>query len=163
MTAEPDTTPGSARTPTPKQRRRARERALQALYQQLLNRTPVDRLEAQFMEDPAMLKLDLEHFRRLVRGVSEAGEALDELFAPVVTRPVAELDPIERAILRLGVFELRDCPDIPWPVILNECIELAKLFGATDGHRFVNGVLDKMAQRLRPDEVRETRSRRGRG
>ncbi|MFP4155807.1 MAG: transcription antitermination factor NusB [Halothiobacillaceae bacterium] len=162
MTGEPETAV-SPRKPTPKQRRQARERALQALYQQLINRTPVDVLEAQFMESPAMLKLDLEHFRRVVRGVSADGEALDALFAPVLSRPVVELDPVERAILRLGVFELRDCPDIPWPVILNECIELAKVFGATDGHRFVNGVLDRMAQQLRPGETREMQGKRRRG
>jgi len=151
--------------PSPKQRRRAREKAVQALYQQLLNYTPVDALEAQFMEDPVMLKLDLDYFRRLVRGVSASYAELDALFGAHTDRPVDELDPVEHAILRLGAYELKYCKDVPLPVVMNESIELAKLYGATDGHKFINGVLDRLASELRAEEVavvRAARSRRGR-
>jgi len=163
MTDAPSATPAlsrSPRRPSAKQRRAARERAVQALYQQLLNRTPIGELESQFMEDPAMLKIDLDYFRRLVRGVSERYTEIDQVFEPYVSRPLAELDPVEYAVLRLGVFELKYCPDVPLPVVLNESIELAKRFGATDGHKFVNGVLDKAAATLRSEEVITTRQRR---
>ena len=95
------------RKPSPKKRWRwARERAVQALYQQILNHTPVDLLDAQFMEDAFMLKVDLELFRRIVRGVSANEESLDAAYSPLLDRPLSEIDPIEQAILRLGAFEL---------------------------------------------------------
>lgn len=143
------------RKPSPKKRWRwARERAVQALYQQILNHTPVDLLDAQFMEDAFMLKVDLELFRRIVRGVSANEESLDEAYSPLLDRPLAEIDPIEQAILRLGAFELIHTPEIPRAVAINEAVEMAKLYGATESHKYINGVLDKLADRVRLNEPR---------
>ncbi|MEW5823090.1 MAG: transcription antitermination factor NusB [Pseudomonadota bacterium] len=136
----------------PRARHRARQKAVQALYQQLMNRTPLDALESQFMDEPDILKADLDYFRLLVRGVSAAENTLDEQIAPLTSRPLAELDPVEHAVLRLGCYELLHCLDVPAPVVINEAIEMAKRFGATDGHKFVNGVLDRLAPSLRPGE-----------
>jgi len=132
----------------------ARERVIQALYQQILNSTPVDVLDAQFMEDVFMLKVDLELFRRLVRGVSANEKALDAAFTPLLDRPLAELDPIEQAILRMGAFELIHTPEIPRAVAINEAVEMAKLYGASESHKYINGVLDKLADRVRLAEPR---------
>ena len=143
------------RKPSPKKRWRwARERAVQALYQQILNHTPVDLLDAQFMEDAFMLKVDLELFRRIIRGVSANEESLDEAYSPLLDRPLSEIDPIEQAILRLGAFELIHTPEIPRAVAINEAVEMAKLYGATESHKYINGVLDKLADRVRLNEPR---------
>lgn len=143
------------RKPSPKKRWRwARERAVQALYQQILNHTPVDLLDAQFMEDAFMLKVDLELFRRIVRGVSANEESLDEAYTALLDRPLSEIDPIEQAILRLGAFELIHTPEIPRAVAINEAVEMAKLYGATESHKYINGVLDKLADRVRLNEPR---------
>lgn len=144
-----------ARPPSNKKRWRwTRERVVQALYQQLMNFTPPDQLEAQFLEDPFMLKVDLALFRRIVRGVSDVGASLDAAYASLLDRPIDELDPIEHAILRLGSFELIHSPEIPRAVVINEAVEMAKLYGATEGHRYINGVLDKLADQVRPQEPR---------
>ncbi len=143
---------GAKSSPARKQRRWARERAAQGLYQQLMNPIPVDQLEAQFMEDAFMLRIDLELFRRILRGVEQHAAELDAAVEPHLDRPIEELDPIERAILRLGAFELTHTLETPRAVVINEAVELAKRFGATDGHRYVNGVLDRLADRVRPDE-----------
>jgi N utilization substance protein B len=154
---EPDGAPSGGRpapgkAPVRKQRRWARERATQGLYQQLMNHMPVDQLEAQFMEDSFMLRLDLDFFRRLLRGVEQHATELDEAIEPHLDRPIDELDPIEHAILRLGAFELLHVLDVPRAIAINEAVELAKRFGATDGHRYINGVLDHIADRARPHE-----------
>ncbi|MFW6020913.1 MAG: transcription antitermination factor NusB [Guyparkeria sp.] len=145
---------GNKSSPARKQRRWARERAAQGLYQQLMNPIPVDQLEAQFMEDAFMLRIDLELFRRILRGVEAHATELDAAIEPHLDRPVAELDPIEHAILRLGAFELMHMLETPRAIVINEAVELAKRFGATDGHRYVNGVLDRLADLARPTEPR---------
>lgn len=151
--------PYSARKASDKKRWRwARERVIQALYQQILNSTPVDMLDAQFMEDVFMLKVDLELFRRIVRGVSANEQALDMAFTPLLDRPLAELDPIEHAILRMGAFELIYTPEIPRAVAINEAVEMAKLYGASESHKYVNGVLDKLADHVRQSEPRHPAS-----
>lgn len=132
----------------------ARERAVQALYQQILNSTSDDLLDAQFMEDPFMLKVDLTLFRRIVRGVSAHERELDAAYVELLDRPLAELDPIEHAILRLGAFELIHSLEIPRAVVINEAVEMAKLYGATESHRYINGVLDRLADRVRSHEPR---------
>ncbi|WP_322628432.1 transcription antitermination factor NusB [Halothiobacillus sp.] len=132
----------------------ARERAVQALYQQILNSTSMDMLDAQFMEDPFMLKLDLNLFRRIVRGVSEHERDLDRAYTQLLDRPLAELDPIEQAILRLGAFELIHSLEIPRAVVINEAVEMAKLYGASESHRYINGVLDRLADQVRIHEPR---------
>ncbi|MCL7745347.1 transcription antitermination factor NusB [Guyparkeria hydrothermalis] len=146
--------PAGKKSPARKQRRWARERAAQGLYQQLMNPVPVDQLEAQFMEDAFMLRIDLELFRRILRGVEQHAAELDAAIEPHLDRPVRELDPIEHAILRLGAFELTHMIETPRAIVINEAVELAKRFGATDGHRYVNGVLDRLADRVRPAEPR---------
>lgn len=134
----------------------ARERAVQALYQQILNSTSDDLLDAQFMEDPFMLKVDLPLFRRIVRGVSEHERDLDRAYTSLLDRPLAELDPIEQAILRLGAFELIHTPEIPRAVVINEAVEMAKIYGASESHRYINGVLDRLADQVRIHEHRRT-------
>lgn len=146
----------AAATPSkgPARRRHlARTRALQALYQwRLTGDDPAD-IEAQFLDEREMGKADPEYFHRLLHGVARRAAELDAQVRPFLERDAAQVDPVEQAILRIGVFELAHCPEVPYRVVINEAIELAKIFGAEAGHRFVNGVLDKAAGRLRPQEV----------
>jgi len=148
------------------QRRRARELALQGIYQWLLSGTSAHSAEDYLHELTMSLTVESgedepitlnpthrEMFASLLRGtVAEAG-SLEADFAPFLDRPVAELSPVERAVLLLATQELRNSPQVPYRVVINEAIELTKSFGGTEGHRFVNGVLDKLAPRLRPVEV----------
>ncbi len=106
-------------------------------------------------------KTDRELFVSLLRGPSASADELRGCFEPLLSRPLAELSPIEHAILLLGTLELRHNIDTPYRVVINEAIELAKGYGGTDGHKFVNGVLDKLAARLRPEEVAAARAARG--
>lgn len=135
------------------ERRRARVLALQALYQRELSRNPITDIEAEFIVDNDMSKVDSLFFRDVLRGVDRHQEALDRQFEPFLDRPLAEVDPIERAILRLSTYELAHRVDVPYRVIINESIELAKRFGGTEGHKYVNSVLDKLARRLRSAEI----------
>ncbi|NCT98464.1 MAG: transcription antitermination factor NusB [Comamonadaceae bacterium] len=134
-------------------RTRAREFALQALYQHLVGHNPVDDIDAFTRDLTGFHKCDSLHFDALVRGCIEQAAELDALIAPRLDRPLAETSPIEHGVLWIGAYELRHCLDVPWRVVLNECIELAKSFGGTDGHKFVNGVLHPLAEQLRPAEV----------
>ena len=93
------------------------------------------------------------HFDALLHGCVEQADALDALITPLLDRPLGELSPIERGVLWIGAYEFQHCLDVPWRVVLNECIELAKSFGGTDGHKYVNGVLHQLAAQLRPAEV----------
>lgn len=136
-------------------RRRARRKAVQALYQLQINPTSVIELEAQFMQEPDILKADLEHFRKLLQGIIASRQELDALLAPLVSRPLDEVDPIEHAVLWVGAYELRDCLDMPYRVVMNEAIELGKMFGAEGSHGFVNGVLDKLVPSLRAAEFKQ--------
>jgi transcription antitermination protein NusB len=134
-------------------RRRAREFALQAIYQWLLNESAAETLLAQLKEQKEFPKADQALAEALLRGAIGNAAALRALLAPLLDRPMKELSPVEHALLLLSAFELRDHADTPYRVIINEAIELAKSFGGTDGHKYVNGVLDKLAAELRPDEV----------
>ncbi len=138
-------------------RRRAREFALQGIYQWLLsgNSTPV--IEEHVAQASGFDKADRELFVTLLRGTLANVEALQAEFAPFIHRQVHELSPIERGILLLATHELKHSPETPYRVVINEAIELAKEYGGTDGHRFVNGVLDKLAAQLRPVEVKAQR------
>lgn len=136
-------------------RRRSRRKVIQALYQLQVNPTSVVELEAQFMLEPDILKADLEHFRKLLHGIVVSRQELDALLAPLVSRPLEEVDPIEHAVLWVGAFELRDCLDMPYRVVMNEAIELGKMFGAEGSHGFVNGVLDKLVPTLRAAEFKQ--------
>ena len=133
-------------------RRRAREFALQALYQWLVNECSADVLLAQFKEQKDFAKADQALVETLLRGVTGDADALRNSITPYLDRPVKELSPVEHALLLLAACELRDHPETPYKVVINEAIELAKSFGGTDGHKYVNGVLDKLAAELRPDE-----------
>ena len=133
-------------------RRRAREFALQALYQWLLNESAAETLLAQLREQKEFPKADQALAEALLRGAIANAEALRQLVAPHLDRTMKELSPVEHALLLLSTFELRDHADTPYRVIINEAIELAKSFGGTDGHKYINGVLDKLAAELRPDE-----------
>ena len=134
-------------------RRRAREFALQAIYQWLLNESDAQTLLAQLKEQKEFPKADQALAEALLRGVISNADALRERLTPLLDRKMKELSPVEHALLLLSAFELRDHADTPYRVIINEAIELAKSFGGTDGHKYVNGVLDKLAAELRPNEI----------
>ncbi|MDX1588260.1 MAG: transcription antitermination factor NusB [Oleiphilaceae bacterium] len=145
--------PAPGAKPTASQRRRARSMALQALYQRHYSGSTCSQIEAEFMVDNDMSKVDGVYFRDLLRGVHREQDALDREFQSMLDRPLQELDPIELAILRLGVYELKYRIDVPYRVVLNEGIELAKTFGGADGHKYVNSILDKLCRRLRRAET----------
>lgn len=139
-------------------RRRAREFALQGIYQWLLSGNSVPVIEEHIEQATGFDKADREFFVGLMRGAVEQIDELQAEFAPFIHREVHELSPVERAILLLATFELKHHIEIPYRVVINEAIELAKGYGGTDGHRFVNGVLDKLAAHLRAIEVDATRA-----
>ncbi|AMO37875.1 transcription antitermination protein NusB [Thauera humireducens] len=152
-----------APNPTSKMaRRRARELALQGVYQWLLSGNTMATVQRHLESESENLdKTDRELFVSLLRGAIGSADELRGCFEPLLSRPLAELSPIEHAILLLGTLELRHNIDTPYRVVINEAIELAKGYGGTDGHKFVNGVLDKLAARLRPEEVAAARAARG--
>lgn len=135
------------------QRRRARELALQGVYQWLIAGGEPQAIDEQLREHEGYDKCDSVHFDALLRGSIESAATLDAALARHVDRKTSELSPVEHAVLMLGAYELAHCLDIPYKVAINEAVELAKAFGGTDGHRYVNGVLDKVAADLRPVEV----------
>lgn len=149
----PPEAPGSG-APKAGERRRARVLAMQALYHRHYSKSPVSDIEAEFMVDNDMSKVDSAYFRDLLRGVHREQADLDKTFEPFLDRPLDEVDPIELAIVRLGTYELKHRIDVPYRVVINEGIELAKRFGGTEGHRFVNSILDKLSRRLRLAETR---------
>ncbi len=128
----------------------ARKSAVQALYQWDLTGQAPDDIESLLVLDHSFSGVDMEYFRHLVKSVPEACSELDQRLAPYVDRDIGRVDPVERAILRIGAWELEFEPTVPVKVVLDEAIELTKLFGAEHGYRFVNGVLDKLAAELRP-------------
>jgi transcription antitermination protein NusB len=130
----------------------ARRLALQALYQIQMNPLPWQDVQAQFAADPEAERVDRDYFRALVEGVAPNREALDARLTGLCEIPPHELDPIEHAVLWLGLHELQSCPELPYRVALAEAVQLAKQFGATDGHKFVNAVLDRAAKESRPHE-----------
>ena len=135
------------------QRRKARHYGLQALYQWTLSGASPSDIEAEFRVDNDFRHTDGEYFSAVLRGVVHDVEGLESLFEPALDRTLDELDPIERNLLRLGTFELRDRIDVPYKVVISEAVALAKKFGATDSHRYINGVLDKVARELRQIEL----------
>ncbi len=139
-------------------RTRAREFALQALYQHIVGRNEATDID-QFTRDlSGFHKADSVHYDALLHGtITEAAE-LDALITPLLDRKLAEISPIEHAVMWIGVWEFRHATDVPWRVVLNECIELAKEFGGTDGHKYVNAVLNGLAPQLRPLEVETDRA-----
>jgi len=136
-------------------RSRARHYAMQAIYQWQMTGNEVNTIEAQFHTDNDMSKVDVDYFHQLLHGVAKMEASLDTVFRPFLTRiSVAELDPVTLSILRMSCLEFKDRIDVPYKVVINEAVNLAKKFGAADSHKFVNGVLDKVAVELRGSEVR---------
>lgn len=134
-------------------RRRSRELALQGLYEWLVGKADVPAIEAHMREQEGFDKCDRVHFDALLQGcVAEAAD-LDAVLSRHVDRKTTELSPVEHGVLLIGAYELKHCLDVPYRVAINEAVELAKSFGGTDGHKYVNGVLDKTAGDLRPAEV----------
>lgn len=133
-------------------RRRARELAVQLLYRWLLNPADAAMLMAEARETEGFAEADAGLLERLLSDAVVHAPSLRESFAPLLDRPVAALSPVEHAVLLLGAVELAHHPETPFRVVINEAVELAKTFGGTDGHRYVNGVLDRLAPRLRPHE-----------
>ncbi len=139
-------------------RRRARELALQGLYEWLLTGADVALIDAHMREQDEFERCDTAHYDAVLRGcVAEAAE-LDAVLALHVDRKTTELSPIEHGVLLIGAYELKYCLDIPYKVVINEAVELAKGFGGTDGHKYVNGVMDQAAAHLRTQEVQSGRS-----
>jgi transcription antitermination protein NusB len=154
-----DAAPGGARhgfpkTPPKSARRRSRELAVQGLYQWLVSREDSGAIEAHISASPGFEKADHEHFGLLLHGAIRHIDALHEQLAPHLDRRVDELSPVEHAALLVGCLELTRHHEIPYRVVINEAVELAKTFGGTDGYKYVNGVLDKVAARARPAEFR---------
>ena len=138
-------------------RTRARGFALQALYQVMVGGNPADEVDIFTRDLSGFNKADAVHFDALLHGCAEHASKLDALILPMLDRKLTELSPIEHAVLWIGAYELQHCVDIPWRVVLNECIDLAKEFGGTDGHKYVNAVLEGLAPQLRPHEVQADR------
>ena len=157
MTAErPAPRPASGKgTPPKNARRRSRELVVQGLYQWLLSGEDSGAIEAHLASsNPGFEKADREHFKALLHGTIEAAADLDALIAPHLDRKTVELSPVEHAVLLLASYELSRMPEIPYRVVINEAVELTKTFGGTDGFKYVNGVLDRVALGLRPIETR---------
>jgi N utilization substance protein B len=160
--AEDDDRPDEETLPTPARvpggaRIRARMAAVQAIYQWRMSGTDLGELILQFAQAGRLRELDRDYFETLLRGVVYDASTLEKAFDEHLSRPAAQLDPVEHAILLLATFELRDRIEIPFAAVINEATNLAKVFGATDGHRFINGVLDATARSLRADEIRARR------
>ena len=138
----------------PSLRRKARYYAVQGVYEFQMSGNALLDIEAQFLELVNPKKTDIEYFRELLKGTLTSLATLDEKIAPHLDRTLDEVDPVERSILRIATWELSERMDVPYRVVINEALELAKIFGAEDGHKYVNGVLDNLAKELRPLEVR---------
>lgn len=152
---EPSTT-ASPRANRPRiplaQRRKARRVILQAVYQWLMTKDSPKDIAKQYREETEG-KVDWDYFGEIFVEIPIQAEILDQHLIPVIDRELASLDPIEKALLYLGTYELAFRIDVPYRVVINECVELAKVFGATDGHKYINGVLDKLAKSLRTIEL----------
>ena len=139
-------------------RSRAREFALQALYQHLVGGNDATAIDHFTRDLAGFHKADSAHYDALLHGCIQDAAALDELIVPLLDRKLAEISPIEHAVMWIGAWEFQHAADVPWRVVINECIELAKEFGGTDGHKYVNAVLNGLAPRLRAAEVEADRA-----
>ncbi len=134
-------------------RRRSRELVVQALYQWLVTQGDVGAAQAYIRETPDFHKSDETYFKTLFNGATEQADALRELLTPYIDRPLVELSPVEHGILLVAAYELQNQLEVPYKVVINEAVEIAKSFGGTDGFKYVNGVLDKLAAQVRALEV----------
>jgi transcription antitermination protein NusB len=130
----------------------SRKLAMQALYQWQLTGQTAAELRNQYAEEEGFAEADAVYFRELIDGITESAASLDAELGGMIDRPIAQLDPVERAVLMIGLYELAQRLDVPYRVVINEGVELAKRFGATDGHKFVNAVLDRAARAHRTAE-----------
>jgi N utilization substance protein B len=146
--------PSKNRTP----RHRAREFALQGLYQWLISNEDSGVIDAHIRQAHGFDKADAEHFKTLLHGAIRDAAELRAQLSPLIDRPLDQLSPIEHAALLIGAYELRHHIEIPYKVVINEAVELTKSFGGIDGHKYVNGVLDKLAARLRIAETEASRN-----
>ncbi len=153
------TSTGARKAGSKSGRSRSREFALQGLYQLLVGKNEPGDVEAFTRDLAGFAKADELHFVALLRGCANESAALDALVLPHLDRKLEEISPIERGILWIGAYEFKHCLDVPWRVVLNECIELTKEFGGTDGHKYVNAVLNALAPELRGQEVQADRTR----
>ncbi|MDR3491638.1 MAG: transcription antitermination factor NusB [Gammaproteobacteria bacterium] len=144
----------------PTARRNARHYALQAMYQWQVTGTPAQQIEAQFIANQITKKTDLDYFKELIHSIPLDQKELDLNITPFLRRPLTEIDPIELAILRLATYELTNRLDIPYRVVINEALELTKKFGSVEGFKFVNGVLDQIAKKLRATEINADKSKK---
>lgn len=142
-------------------RSRARRGAVQAIYQWQLGGGNSAEIRAQFRDRGGMDKVDWAYFDALVEDVIREHAALDQLLTPHLDRPIEQLDPVEQAIVRLATLELAHHPEVPFRVAINEAVELARIFGAEQSHRYVNGVLDALARAVRREETARAPNRRG--
>mgnify|MGYP000430248561 CR=1 FL=1 len=138
---------------TPSARRKARRFTMQALYQWHMAGASLSDIEAEFLADYDFRHVDMEYFQALLHGVPARVDELEATLEPLLDRKLTDLDPIERTLLRMGTFELAQRQDVPYKVVINEAVALTKKFGATDGHKYINGVLDKVARALRKVEI----------
>lgn len=139
----------------PSERKKARHYAMQAIYQWQMAGAPTAEIAKQFFDDCDFSKVDKGYFLLLLNGVSSDAESLDKQFEIYLDRALKDLGPVELAILRLSTFELANCIDVPYKVVINEGIDLGKKFGATDSHKYINSILDKMARDLRKIEIQQ--------
>ena len=137
-----------------KKRSQARHHAVQAIYQWQLTGSNIKDIQNQFLSEQDTGRFELKYFERLLHGVPAHLSELDELLGPHLDRSIESVDPVERAILRIGTFELVHQLDVPYKVVINESVELSKVFGAEQGHKYVNGVLDKVARQVRKTEMK---------
>ncbi len=145
---------GSAKKAGTKNRRKSRELVLKAVYRGMLNESELSQIFRDMTDDPDYNKADEAYFRQLLQGVTANLNAIDDKLVNFIDRPIAELSPVEHAILRIAGCELMFDSTIPYRVVINEGVELAKIFGGTDGHKYINGVLDKFAADVRESEVK---------
>ena len=134
-------------------RKRARRRALQAIYQWQITHQDANEILRQFREIQDLSQVDVGHFEELLRGVINESKRLTDALEPFMDRPMDQVDVMERVVLMIGAWELLECPEMPYRVVLNESVDLARRFGSEQGHSYVNAVLDKAARKLRADEV----------
>jgi N utilization substance protein B len=153
------TSTGAKKAGSKSVRSRSREFALQALYQHLIGKNTVDDIDIFTRDLAGFGKCDSVHFDALLRGCVEETDDLNALILPLLDRKIEEISPVEHAAMWIGTYEFKHCLDVPWRVVLNECIELAKEFGGTDGHKYVNAVLNGLAPQLRALEVESDRGK----
>lgn len=138
-------------------RTRARRSIIQAYYQFQIGKQPFKDILNEFEADRSELKkADIDYFKTVFKGMVEAADILDGYIAPVMDRSVKDLDPVERAVLHLGCYELLYCPEMPWRAIINEAVELARMFGAEQSHKYINGILDRLVQQIRAEDIPAT-------